>query len=1781
MEKLKKMENNCSNRKHQFEDIELTSLVDIAQHWAEVKPDHVAYRFLTNDGLVSASITYRELDSKAKSIASRLQQANTHSQALLIFPPGLEFIEAFWGCLYAGVVCVPVYPPRTRAEDWIRLKAIKDNCQADFILIGKNELQISKSLLVQKELANEENIIDISEVLFDKKILWSRPDFQLKKLAFLQYTSGSTGSPKGVMVSHENLLHNQSMIFSSFNHSRNTIVAGWLPQYHDMGLIGNILHPMYLGTTAILMSPVTFLRRPITWLEMISSYKATTSGAPNFAYDLCVSRITEEEKERLDLSSWDLAFNGAEPVNSATLEQFFNAFKMCGFKYNAFYPCYGMAESTLMISGVNKADQPVTLNLERESLDFHTVKTCASSESSVSLVSCGQAGIDTTIRIVDPKTLRECENNKVGEIWVKGPSVALGYWGNTDLTAASFNAYINNSVDPNEVFLRTGDMGFLHDKQLYVSGRLKDLIIVRGKNYYPQDIETTAQNSSTHLRAGRGACFSVETREKQKIILIQEMERSSVRKTEDTHVETLIREAVLLSHGLYLDEIILVKPGKIFITSSGKVRRSECRLAYLKGVFATAYEEEAKQKIKEEYSAATGDNDNHTYVRSLFLSELNIDVDKVNWNVSVVNFGVDSLKAAQLQYRIEADKGVTYDMSRLLAGPTLFELIADISELESKKDKNNNSSLFSSALLVVDDNISHHQMGFWYLQNLHPGSANYNLALTLRLSSSEDQGDINVECFRESVRQLIQEQEILRSVYIEKNGVPFQTVKSDFLIEDYFRFLDASSLHANQLDVELKANILKPINLQYDPVMRVCLYKIADNKYILNLVVHHIAADAWSVQLIAKKISNYYQNNKSLMQKNPQKINQYNIFSQKNSALINSAYGVEMQSFWRDYMAGAGSLTELPIDHPRGTKPDFSGDNFDFYLSRDQFEKIERTLLETNSTLYMFLLSVYQVLLYRFMGDQDITIGSPISERSPIEFGETVGCFVDIKPIRSQVNGNDSFKEHLDKLKSTFIHVIKNKSYPLRLIIRDTFANDSLAAGITFPNVRFSLQQESLLKGSAPFYLGTADSPLNVESFNLSSYQSDGLKTDLAQAELSLTAVESSEGILLRFNYNKCLFERKTISRLGDCYKAILASTVSNLTQKICDIPLPPTIPLSLIKGNQNSFATLPRHFGVHRVFEQQVKANPNAKAIVCGIDSLTYEELNRKANSLAHALVDSGVLPETRVAVYCKRSVDTIIAFFGALKAGACCILLEPSVTKKRCEYIINDAEVKVILGEEAGAFSYSEQITFLSIKDSSAKYADKVENLSIDVIGSNAAYIIYTSGSTGEPKGVIGIHEGIINRTEWMLSEYGINAQDTVLHATPINFVRAEREIFFPLCAGAKLIILDENGLENPAAFLNVLNNENVTFTASSPAHLRIMLDTDAARFASISSIKHWFIGADVLHHSLIKKIQHYQPNVQFSYFYGSTETTSDVACFRVPYNYDQNEFTTPIGSALSNTIIYILDENFSLVPIGGIGEIYVEGKQLSRGYNKSPRLTAEKYIPNPFSDVPGTRLYKMGDLARQLPCGNIIIVGRKDSQININGFRIEPAEIEKSLCDLSSIKSAVISTYFNNGDLHLIAYVVTYPGFNKDLDEVQLREELRLKLPVYMIPSVFVYLDELPLTTLGKIERRLLPSPVDAISKAFEASYKAPENELEIMLVEIWESLLGNRNLTGRMIGTNDDFFQIGGNSLLGTKLLSVIKNDLGIEIGIREFFNNPKISFLANKILIMATELEELQ
>lgn len=560
---------------------EFYNLVDLLRYRGQHQSRDTAFTFLPKGETEEVSITYQELDKKAQAIAAILQGMNSHGErALLLYQPGLEFIAAFFGCLYAGVIAVPVYPPR-RNHHGNRLQAIVSDAQATIALTTTSVYEnIEKVLVEDSELASLQ-IVTTDEIEIGNADDWQPLSIDSENLAFLQYTSGSTGTPKGVMISHGNLMHNEQMIQLSFGHTLDTVVVGWLPVYHDMGLIGNILQPLYLGRPCIFMPPVAFLQKPIRWLKAISRYKATTSGGPNFAYDLCVNKIKPEQLESLDLSSWEVAFTGAEPVRPETLQRFARTFASCGFRYDAFYPCYGMAETTLIVSGGLKTEPPIVRYVnESELLENRIVTIEESRVDSQRIVSCGRSCLEQEIIIANPDLIK-CVDGEVGEIWVKGKSVAQGYWNKPELTQTSFHAYLSNTGEG--TFLRTGDLGFLQDGELFVIGRMKDVIIIRGQNHYPQDIELTVQNSHPALRKDCGAAFSVEVKSEERLVIVQEIERSYLRKLDEKEVVGNILEAVTTHHGLQVYATVLIKTGSIPKTSSGKIQRYECKNAFIQG----------------------------------------------------------------------------------------------------------------------------------------------------------------------------------------------------------------------------------------------------------------------------------------------------------------------------------------------------------------------------------------------------------------------------------------------------------------------------------------------------------------------------------------------------------------------------------------------------------------------------------------------------------------------------------------------------------------------------------------------------------------------------------------------------------------------------------------------------------------------------------------------------------------------------------------------------------------------------------------------------------------------------------------------------------------------------------------------------------------------------------------------------------------------------------------------------------------------------------------------
>ena len=556
------------------------TLVDLLRHRAQVQPSDTAFVYLVDGEEEQISITYQELDRQARAIGAWLRSQDlTGQRALLVYQAGLEFVTSFFGCLYGGVVAVPIYPPR-RNRSLGRVESVTNDADARVALTTEEVLARIDGIVDETPDLRQVKWLTSCNVPEGMEDQWTRPEIDSSTVAFLQYTSGSTGTPKGVILTHSNLLHNSALISHGFEHTRSGKGVFWLPNYHDMGLIGGVLQPIYCGRPNILMSPMAFLQRPFRWLSAISRFRGTTSGGPNFAFDLCVRKIKEEEKKQLDLSSWRVAFNGAEPIRAETIHQFCEAFEPCGFRREAFYPCYGMAEASLIISGGWAKEPPVIQSYDSDSINRGKVTPIdGDAEEARELVGSGSPLADLNVVIADPHTKRRLSDREVGEIWVRGPSIAQGYWKNKGASQDIFGAYVAESGEG--PFLRTGDLGFLDEGELFVTGRLKDILIFNGVNYYPQDIEFTVQKTNERLRADAGAVFAFDMGNggRQRLVVVQEVERR--RQGDWDHIFTDIRRRVAMEHELTVNDIVLIKPGSIPKTSSGKIQHHACRDAFL------------------------------------------------------------------------------------------------------------------------------------------------------------------------------------------------------------------------------------------------------------------------------------------------------------------------------------------------------------------------------------------------------------------------------------------------------------------------------------------------------------------------------------------------------------------------------------------------------------------------------------------------------------------------------------------------------------------------------------------------------------------------------------------------------------------------------------------------------------------------------------------------------------------------------------------------------------------------------------------------------------------------------------------------------------------------------------------------------------------------------------------------------------------------------------------------------------------------------------------------
>jgi len=670
-----------------------TSLVDILRWRALHQPERLAYTYLIDGEIEGDRFTYAELDRRARSIAAKLQTMGVAGErVLLLYPAGIDYIAAFFGCLYAGAIAVPAYPPR-KNRSMGRIEGIVGDADARITLTNDLIIGDIEGRFEEDEALKGMTVVSTDTIPLALADAWTDPGVGEDTIAFLQYTSGSTGTPKGVMVSHGNLLHNEGQMEAAFGTSADSVVVGWLPLYHDMGLIGNILNPLYLGYPCYFMAPVAFLQKPVRWLAAVSKYGATITGGPNFAYDLCARKIAPEDRVGLDLSRLQTAYNGAEPVASDTLDRFTEVFTPHGFSATSFVPCYGLAEATLFV-GANPVGTPVhRLRVRGTALEQNKVILAKGTvEDERILVSCGQSWLGNTIQIVDPETGVRRPDGAVGEIWLSGPSMAKGYWNRGEETERTFHATLAET--PGVDYMRTGDLGFVLAGHLYVTGRLKDLIIIRGRNHYPQDIEKTVENSHLALEHGAAAAFSISVDGQEKLAVAIEAKRTHMRGLNVEEIARAIRKAVSEVHELQVQAIMLLKPMSLPKTSSGKIQRHACRTGYLAGTLDVIGQHalETRAEEEEEMTEAFLDrgalaNLPHAerktlvsfFLQQLVAKALKMPFTSIDPNQSLSVLGLDSLDTVELKLEIERNLKVTVPMDEALNDLTVSELADKLS----------------------------------------------------------------------------------------------------------------------------------------------------------------------------------------------------------------------------------------------------------------------------------------------------------------------------------------------------------------------------------------------------------------------------------------------------------------------------------------------------------------------------------------------------------------------------------------------------------------------------------------------------------------------------------------------------------------------------------------------------------------------------------------------------------------------------------------------------------------------------------------------------------------------------------------------------------------------------------------------------------------------------------------------------------------------------------------------------------------------------------------------
>ncbi|SCY65181.1 amino acid adenylation domain-containing protein [Nitrosospira sp. Nl5] len=1682
-----------------------------------------------NDGAVDKKLDYRILDQHVRALAAALQERfSPGERALLLLDNDEHYVIGFFACLYAGLIAVPVFPPESvRERHLARLLAIASDAEARCILTTSEILPlISDAAIAQFDQAV---VIAVDAVKLDEASAWRSYTPQDDDIAFLQYTSGSTSTPKGVMVSHGNLMVNARAFEQSMSICAEDIFVSWLPLYHDLGLIGGVLQPIHRGIPVVLMTPKFFIERPVRWLEAISRHRATVSGAPNFAFQLCVERVRTAQLQDLDLSSWRVAFSGAEPVRHATMNAFAECLAPAGFAAGAIYPCYGLAEATLLITGGTRGDGVEGHRFSAETLAQGRAEVA---ERGTSLVACGAPVPGHTVRIVEPETLNQLTDGNIGEIWIGGPSLARGYWRRSQETSETF---VNHE---GERWLRTGDLGFLYTGQLYIAGRHKDLIIIRGQNIYPQDLEQIVEEEVEAARKGRVAAFSVETAAGEGIGVAVEISRGMQKLIP---VETLVQalsEAVSGSCHEPLSVVVLLNPGALPKTSSGKLQRAACARGrrertldayaiYEHGGYVLGGSAQAPQTLKDE-----------TEIALAAIWEAVLGRGEFGRDEHFFASGGNSLAAVQAAARIADYWEIDFAVRSLFENPRLHECALEIRRLLSigAPRRKASISVLPAGHRTRSLSLSFGQQRQWFLWQLDPSSTAYHVRHALRLS-----GPLDVQALRAGFNGLIERHESLRTIFrAGSDGSVEQVIQPVSQID--IAQVDLRDVAVSEREAWAAEGaqqvIARPFDLTRGPLLRIALLRIAEKENIVVLVMHHIISDGASMQILIDELAARYlahvQGETLRLDILPIQYADYAVW-QRN--WLEAGEKNRQLTYWRDYLGKEHPILALPADRPRQPVASYQAARHAFDLPSEILNGLRRLAQNRGATLFMTLLAGFQALLYRHAGQQDIRIGVPVANRNQAETAGLIGFFVNTQVLRAQLHGRMILSDVLDQVREAAIDAQAHQDLPFEQLVEALQPQRSLSH-----SPLFQVTINHLLRDYRALY--------QLPGLTVADYE---LGEQAAQFELTLETIESPDGsVRASFIHARELFDLRTVERLARHYVHMLRTLAEHPHRAIGDVDLLSEADKVQLQGWGTNESHFPVAQPVHKLIERRADRNPHAAAVVFGDTELSYAELNRRANRLAHRLMELGVKPEIKVGIAMERSIEMVVGLLAILKAGGGYVPLDPEYPPDRINYMVEDSGIRLLLTQthiKAG-IPHSSKLDVLEF-DTFDLNIGIATNPEIALHGDNLAYVIYTSGSTGRPKGVMVTHGPLAMHLTAIREIYDVQPGDRELMFFSMNFDAAAEQWMTPLCEGGTIVLSSARGLATDS-FTDLIAAHGITTLHLPPAYLRLILPL---KRDNGSSVRTCIAGGEAWFAADLAATRAAFENVRLVNAYGPTETIItptawiDSAAASIDGDY------APIGRPVGERNVYVLDTELNLAPAGTPGELYIGGLGLARGYLHRPTLTSERFVADPFSQT-GGRLYRTGDLVRWRMNGQLEYVGRLDHQIKIRGFRVELGEIEAQLLAQTGVREAAVVAQESRNGTRLIAYVVAHDGVL--LNSSMLKIALGAVLPDYMLPGAFVFLDALPLSPNGKVDRNALPAP----EQPEQPDYEAPGNRMEAMISEIWAEILEVPR-----VGLHNNFFDLGGHSLLLIKVQCKLEERLKTRVTIIDLFRYTTVSSLA--------------